>query len=202
VQVRHNIELSLKRLKTDYVDVWQVHSADPDELAASDVLETMLQIKAEGKVRHIAVSMKGATPRHGYEQFRPYLDGDWDAFEAIQIWYSAMTRASEEAIVEAAGCGKGMIVRGVVRRIDPWTSLDDFTMQNGLDDFRADGESAAQFLLRFAIANPGLHTTIIGTKSLDHLADNIRAVEAGPLPTDVLAEAKRRLDANGIMVVV
>lgn len=199
-QVRHNIETSLRRLKTNYVDVWQVHSADPDELAASDVLETMLQIKAEGKVRHIAVSMKGATPRHGYEQLRPYLDGDWDVFEAIQIWYSALTRASENAIVEAADRGKGMIVRGVVRRIDPWASLDDFMAENGLNDLRGIGESAADFLLRFAIANPGLDTTIIGTKSMDHLADNIRAVEAGPLPDDVLAEAKRRLDDNGIVV--
>ena len=199
-QVRHNIEHSLRRLKTDYVDVWQVHSADPDELAASDVMETMQQIKAEGKVRHIAVSMKGATPRHGYEQLRPYLDGDWDAFEAIQIWYSAMTRASENAIVEAAERGKGMIVRGVVRRIDPWASLDDFMAQNGLNDLRSIGESAADFLLRFAIANPGLDTTIIGTKSMDHLAENIRAVEVGPLPVDVLAEVKRRLDDNGIVV--
>jgi hypothetical protein len=32
----------------DYVDVWQVHSADPAELAGTDVLETMLKIKAEG----------------------------------------------------------------------------------------------------------------------------------------------------------
>ena len=163
-------------------------------------LSALLQMKAEGKLLHSAVRMKGAPPRHGYENLRPYLEGDWDSLEAIQIWYSALTRASENSIVEAADRGKGMIVRGVVRRIDPWTSLDDFTAQNGLDDLRADGESAAQFLLRFAIASPGLHTTIIGTKSLDHLADNIRAVETGPLPADVLAEAKQRLDAKCIRV--
>lgn len=197
-QIRHNIELSLQRLKTDYVDVWQIHSADPDELANSDVLETMLKIRDEGKVRHVAISMKGATPRQGYEQLRPYLDGDWPDFEAIQIWYSALTRASESAIGEAADRGLGMIVRGVVRRLEPWASLEDFTAKVGLDDLRASGESAAQFLLRFAIAHPGLHTTIIGTKNLDHLAENIRAVEAGPLPGDVMTEAKRRLDAAGI----
>jgi aryl-alcohol dehydrogenase-like predicted oxidoreductase len=91
-----------------------------------------------------------------------------------------------------------MIIRGVVRRIDPWASLADAVTKLGLDDLQAEGESAAQFLLRFAISHPGLHTTIIGTKSLDHLADNIKAVEAGPLPDDVLTEAKRRLDAAGI----
>jgi len=197
-QVRHNIEHSLKRLKTDYVDVWQVHSAPPDELAQSDVLETMLKIKEEGKVRHIAVSMSGASAGHGYGQLRPYLDGDWDQFEAIQVWYSALTRASEEAMTEAANRGKGMIIRGVVRTIEPYTSLADFMDKVGLNDLRASGESAAQFLLRFAISHPALHTTIIGTKSLDHLADNVKAVEAGPLAPDVLAAAKARLVTAGI----
>jgi len=197
-QIRHNIEHSLKRLQTDYVDVWQVHSADPAELAQSDVVETMLQIKAEGKVRHIAVSMSGRAEGYGYGQFRPYLDGDWGDFEAIQVWYSALTRASEQAMSEAAERGLGMIIRGVVRRIDPWSSLDEAVSQLGLDDLRANGESAAQFLLRFALAHPALHTTIIGTKSLAHLADNVKAIEAGPLADDVLAETKKRLDAAGV----
>jgi aryl-alcohol dehydrogenase-like predicted oxidoreductase len=197
-QVRHNIEHSLKRLKTDYVDVWQVHSADPDELAASDVLETMLKIKDEGKVRHIAVSMSGRADGYGYGQLRPYLAAEWDAFEAIQVWYSALARASENAIHEAAQRGKGMIIRGVVRTVEPWSSLDEAVSRTGLDDLRGSGESAAQFLLRFAISHPGLHTTIIGTKNLNHLAENIKAVEAGPLPADVLAEARARLSAAGI----
>jgi aryl-alcohol dehydrogenase-like predicted oxidoreductase len=197
--VRHNIEHSLRRLRTDYVDVWQVHSAEPDELAQSDVLETMLRIREEGKVRHIAVSMSGRAEGYGYGQLRPYLGREWDAFEAIQVWYSALARASEGAMAEASARGKGMIIRGVVRKVEPWESLGDAVTKLGLGDLRAAGEDAAQFLLRFALAHPGLHTTIIGTKSLDHLADNIRAMAAGPLPAGVLAEAKRRLDAAGIV---
>lgn len=60
-QLRHNIEHSLKRLNTEYVDVWQVHSAYPHDLLDTDVLETMFKIRDEGKVRHIAVSMGGAS---------------------------------------------------------------------------------------------------------------------------------------------
>jgi len=55
---------------------------------------------------------------------------------------------------------------------------------NGL---RAEKEGVAQLLLRFAISHPALCTTIIDTKSQVHLAENIKAVETGPLPNDVLA---------------
>ena len=43
-----------------------------------------------------------------------------------------------------------------------------------------------------------MHTTIVGTQNLDHLAENVRvATMSGPLPDDVYAEAKRRLDGVG-----
>jgi aryl-alcohol dehydrogenase-like predicted oxidoreductase len=199
-QLRHNIEHSLKRLNTDHVDVWQVHSAYPADLLGADVVETMFKIKDEGKVRHIAVSMGGASEKYGYVQMQGYLDPAWDAFEAMQVWYSALVRHSEQAISDAAAKGIGTIIRGATRRVDPWESLADACTELGLDDLRAPGESAAQFFLRFVVAHPGAHTIIVGTKSLDHLAENVAAVQAGPLPADVLAEAKRRLDAAGVTV--
>ena len=66
----------------------------------------------------------------------------------------------------------------------------------GLDDLRADGESRTAFLLRFTLAHPEMDTTIVGTLIPDHLAENVRIAEQGPLPADVYAEAKRRLDAR------
>ncbi len=199
-QLRHNIEHSLKRLNTDHVDVWQIHSAHPTDLLGTDVLETMFRIRDEGKARHIAVSMGGASEKYGYVQMQSYLDPAWDAFEVMQVWYSALVRHSEAAIGEAAAKGIGTIIRGATRRVDPWSSLADACTQLGLDDLRAPGESAAQFLLRFVVAHPGVSTIIVGTKNLDHLAENVAAAQAGPLPADALAEAKRRLDAAGVVV--
>jgi aryl-alcohol dehydrogenase-like predicted oxidoreductase len=63
-----------------------------------------------------------------------------------------------------------------------------------LDDL-LDDMSRIEFMLRFTLSHPGLDTTIVGTANLDHLRDNLRAAEKGPLPLDVLTEAKRRLDA-------
>jgi aryl-alcohol dehydrogenase-like predicted oxidoreductase len=60
-----------------------------------------------------------------------------------------------------------------------------------------DGMSRMEFMVRFAIAQPALDTTIIGTKNVNHLRDNIVAALKGPLPVSVVEEAKRRLDAAG-----
>jgi aryl-alcohol dehydrogenase-like predicted oxidoreductase len=61
-----------------------------------------------------------------------------------------------------------------------------------LDDL-LDGMSRMEFMLRFTISHPAMDTTIVGTASPKHLADNIAAAAKGPLPADVYAAAKERL---------
>jgi aryl-alcohol dehydrogenase-like predicted oxidoreductase len=51
-----------------------------------------------------------------------------------------------------------------------------------------------EFMLRFTISHPDLHTTIVGTSNPAHLADNLAAAAKGPLPDDLYREAKRVLD--------
>ena len=55
--------------------------------------------------------------------------------------------------------------------------------------------SRLEFMLRFTLSHPELSTTIVGTSSLDHLAGNLAVAAQGPLPADVYAEARRRLQA-------
>jgi len=59
------------------------------------------------------------------------------------------------------------------------------------------GMSRMEFTLRFTLSNPDLDTTIVGTRDVGHLQDNIAAALKGPLPEDVLQEAKRRLAQAG-----
>jgi aryl-alcohol dehydrogenase-like predicted oxidoreductase len=194
----HNIEHSLKRLKTDYIDVWQIHNAYPEQLQNTDVLETMQQVKESGKVRHIAVSMSGSAQGYGYVQIRDYLTSEWSAFDAMQVWYSALVRHSEREITQAANNGIGTIIRGATRRIDPYDSLADACTTLDLDDLHDADETAAQFLLRFVITNPDVHTIIVGTKNLDHLADNVSAAHIGALSEDVYQQTITRLQSAGI----
>ncbi len=68
----------------------------------------------------------------------------------------------------------------------------------GLDELREEGESRTAFILRFVANHPSAHCNLVGTTSPAHLQENIDAMLRGPLPDDVYAEAKRRLDAVGV----
>jgi aryl-alcohol dehydrogenase-like predicted oxidoreductase len=157
-----------------------------------------LKLKEEDKLRFIGVS--GILPNL-IEQV------DAGVFDVFQIPYSALQREHEHIIAKASAAGAGIIIRGGVARGTPTDWNKRYYMLTGdelsgrwdkarLDEL-LDGMSRIEFMIRFAIAEPALDTTIIGTKNLDHLRDNVAAAQKGPLPANLVAEAKRRLDATG-----
>ncbi len=189
----HNIETSLKRMKTDHVDLWQLHNPTVEETRAGDLVSVLQEVKKAGKARHIGIS---STLPH----ITQYIA--MGVFESFQIPYSALERRHEEIIAKAQRSGAGVIIRGGVARGEPGGGLGAaerwalFTKAR-LDDLLSPGEDRTGFLLRFTITHPGMHTTIVGTLSPEHLAHNVKALQAGPLPASVYAEAKKRLAEAG-----
>ena len=123
------------------------------------------------------------------------------SFDEYQIPYSGLDRPHEDVITDAARSGAGTVIRGGVQQGEPgasnrgrperWTPFE----AAGLDDLRSPDESRTAFMLRYTLAHPDLHTTIVGTQNPDHLRENVEAARRGPLPQDTYAEAKRRLRA-------
>lgn len=190
------LEQSLQRLRTDVIDVMQLHNPSVEECQAGALVEALQEMKRQGKVRYIGIS---TTLPH----LTTYLQ--WGVFDTFQIPYSALQREHETAIGAAAGAGIGTIIRGGVAKgefgISPNASAERWQKfaEAGLDELRASGESRTAFLLRFALAHPHIHTVIVGTLRPEHLAENVAAARRGPLPPDVYAEAKRRLEAVGVV---
>lgn len=186
---------SLGRLRTDYVDVMQLHNPSVEECEKGGLVEALEEMRRQGKVRWIGAS---TTLPH----LPTYLR--WGVFDAFQIPYSALQREHEAWIGEAARAGIGTVIRGGVAKGEPgisgvdrpevWRSFADAK----LDELLEEGESRTAFVLRFTVAHPHIHTIIVGTQNPDHLQQNLRTVVRGPLPPDVYAEAKRRLEAAGM----
>ena len=186
---------SLERMRTDYVDVMQLHGPTVKECEQEGLVEALQEMRRQGKVRWIATS--SVVP-----ELATYLK--WGAFDAFQIPYSALERRHEEWITAVADAGAGTIIRGGVAKGEPGESGVDRSEvwrkfgEANLDELREEGESRTAFMLRYTLAHPSVNTTIVGTLSPDHLRENLESARRGPLPPDVHSEAKRRLDAVGV----
>ena len=189
------VEQSLRRMKTDYLDVVQFHiSPSRQTLEENGALDALLQLQAAGKVRFIGMS--GTLPN-----LRDHIA--MGIFDVFQVPYSAVEREHEDVISRAAEAGAGIVIRGGAAKGAPSTEKQtglqwDRWKRAQLDDL-LDGMTSVEFVLRFTFSHPHMHTTIVGTVNPAHLQANLAALEKGPLPSDVYVEAKRRLGAAGLM---
>ena len=200
--IRRGLEESLRRMRTDHVDVLQVHiSPARTELEACGSVEEMIHLRDSGLVRFLGMS--GTLPN--------IVDHiAMGVFDTFQIPYSALERDHEGVISDAAGAGAGVIVRGGVARGAPVVSEERLTRlpelmsrplgesksrweSRGLDDL-LDGQTRMEMILRFTLSHPDVHTTIVGTTRVEHLEANLAAARRGPLSPEVYEEIKRRLD--------
>ena len=187
------VEQSLTRMRTDHLDVLQFHiSPSRKTLEEHGALEAVLELKRAGTVRF--VGMSGTLPNLP-DQIA------MGVFDVFQIPYSAVEREHEALITAAAKAGAGVVIRGGAAKGAPSEGKHEGVQWERwqkvrLDDL-LDGMTPMEFILRFTFTHPNLHTNIVGTIDPAHLRHNVDMLRQGPLPAEVYAEAKRRLDAAG-----
>ncbi len=187
------VEVSLERLGRDSVDVMQLHNSTVEECEAGELVDALEEMRSRGLVRFIGVSTT-----------LPHLPTflKWGAFDVFQIPYSALEPEHDEWITRAGEAGIGIVIRGGIAKGEPNVGLGTADLwepflRGGLDELLEEGESRSAFILRYTLSHPHVHTVIVGTTSLDHVAENVEATLKDPLPPDVYTEAKRRLQVTG-----
>jgi aryl-alcohol dehydrogenase-like predicted oxidoreductase len=188
------VEQSLKRMKTDHLDVVQFHSSPSAQtLEDNGAVEALVDLKSAGKVRYIGMS--GTFPH-----LKDHIA--MGVFDVFQIPYSAVEREHETAIAAASAAGAGIVIRGGAAKGAPapdkhtgmqWERWRQARLDEVLQDM-----SPVEFVLRFTFSHPDMDTTIVGTVNPAHLEANLAALRKGPLPPDLYAETKRRLAAAGL----
>ncbi len=210
--MRRALELSLKRLQTDYIDLYWVHLYD----GMTPVEETMRALDdavRSGKVLHVGVSDFPAwkvSQANTLAEFR-----GWSPFTALQIEYSLAERTVERDLIPMAmDFGIGVtpwspLGQGVLtgkysakskdpKRFDTITPvaakyLTDQRMKIGDEVVKVAkevGRSPAQVALAWLMNKPGVTSIILGARKPEHLTDNL-----GALSLDLPLEAMKRLDA-------
>ena len=198
--IRRELAESLRRLRTDYVDVLQLHNPSLEELQGADWLEGMEALKAEGRLRVVGVSVR--TP----------ADGVWllehAPVEALQVGLNIfMPEARDGLLALAAEKGAGVLARVPLARGllsgkygsdssfpegdwhrrgfvgEPEEMLHRIDHLNSLAD--EEEMRTAQLALRWVLCHPDVSAAIPGAKSVEHVRENAEAGAAGPLPEEL-----------------
>jgi len=209
--IRDVAEASLKRLKTDVIDLFYQHRVDPD-VPIEDVAGTVGDLIREGKVRHFGLSEAGAAAIRRAHAVQPVT--------ALQSEYSLWWREPEAEIMptlEELGIGFvpfSPLGRGFLTgKIDADTKFEDNDFRNALPRFSAAARAAnqrlidligaiasrkqatpAQIALAWLLAQKPWIVPIPGTTRLDRLEENIHAASIDLDPGD-LAEIARAADS-------
>ena len=109
------VELSLKRMNIEYLDLLQFHGSPPAELR-EEAVEALLDLKRDGKARFIGVSDVLPAVADFVEM---------GVFDTFQFPYSALDRQHESLIAQLANSGIGTLIRGGIARGEPGHGLAD-----------------------------------------------------------------------------
>lgn len=206
--ISHAVDGSLKRLRTDYIDLYQLHNPTLDELKRDDLHEAMDRLQEAGKIRFWGVSI--ANPEDGIE----IINRGWGY--ALQVLYNVLNQApAQELFPLAKEKGYGIIARvplasGLLTgkfRPDTVFTKDD-VRQNFLTPKRLEevlprvdeaksiiggaARSLAEGALRFILANDAVSTAIPGAKNVRQVEMNVSADEVR-IPQDIVDKLRNRL---------
>ena len=158
--IREECEKSLRRLRVDAIDLYQVHVPDP-AVPYEDTVGAFADLQREGKVRHVGVSNVSAEKLAVAQSICEVV--------TVQNRYNVGDRASEAMV---ALCEQQDIV------FFPWqpVAVGDDGLRRALAVVaQAHGVSVQQVALAWLLAHSDIVVPIPGTSSIDHLDDNVDA---------------------------
>jgi aryl-alcohol dehydrogenase-like predicted oxidoreductase len=193
--ILEQIDASLARLGTDYVDLYQIHRFDPD-VPVEETMEALHDIVRSGKVRYI-----GASSMYGWQFAKMQHAADlrgWTRFVSMQNQYNLLRRQDEpELMAMCADMGVGLVPyspQGKGRLARPWgeqslrSTVDkvvkafdssyDEPVVNAVQQLAAQrGATMAQVALAWVLTNPIVSAPIVGATKPHHLSEAVEALD-------------------------
>jgi aryl-alcohol dehydrogenase-like predicted oxidoreductase len=209
-----NLDASLRRLKTDYVDIFLFHGVSPAgyERCREQLAPALMRERDKGKIRHLGLSETSPNDPEQKMLQRAVGDPVWEV--AMLAFHMLNQGARRDVFPSTQAQGVGTLLMFVVRNIFSKPGLLAQTMK----DLAAEGKVPAEFAgrdnpldflvhpggaeslidaaYRFARHQPGADVVLFGTSSSAHLRSNIDSILRPPLPT---ADVQRLCDTFGAL---
>ncbi|HEY0467911.1 MAG TPA: aldo/keto reductase [Polyangiaceae bacterium] len=208
-----SLEASLKRLRTDYVDIYHLHGVAPEDYSAlrERAVPVLLELRRQGKIRFLGITEKFAIdPQH--RMLSTALEDDvWDV---IMVGFNLLNQSARERVLSRTRARRiGTLIMFAVRRalsrperlrellteLAQRGEISARQAEEGLA-FLVDGEAAASLpdaAYRYCRHEPGADVILTGTGNEHHLLENLASIQRADLPRPVrarLAELFGHLD--------
>ena len=179
-QMRRSVEGALRKLGTDYLDVFKLGWLGKTSIYSRGIVDTLLKLKEEGKIRSIGVSIHDRK-RAG----RLAADSEIDL---LMIRYNARNTGAEEdifpflsvrnpAVVSYTALAWGMLLKPIKdNMMPPWPGRDDLNVP----------PLTPKLCYRFVLNNQNVHVVLTAPRNREQLVNNLDAVRQGALDPDEL----------------
>jgi aryl-alcohol dehydrogenase-like predicted oxidoreductase len=189
------IQRSLKRLKTDHLDLIQLHSCSEVELRKGAVIDTLKRARERGYTRHVGYSGDNQAALYAIE---------CGEFDTLQTSISVADQEALELFLPLAEKHNiGVIAKRPVANV-AWQNGDrpptdtygrpywERLQKLKYELLRGGLKRTVAGALRFTVSVPGVHTAIVGTTKPGRFMENAAAVAAGPLPKETFDGIRAR----------
>jgi aryl-alcohol dehydrogenase-like predicted oxidoreductase len=202
------LDLTLKHLGREQIDIYQFHTWHDDWASEPEWQETARALKSSGKVGLVGISIQNHQPANVLKAL------DTGLIDSVQVIYNIFDQSPEDELFPyCQQHGIGVIVRvpfdegALTGKLTPetkfpegdfrhfyfrsnrkqqvWDAVQAVVRETGiaLDDLPS-------LALRFCLSAPAVSTVIPGMRNVRHVAANVAASDAGPLPPDILQKLR------------
>ncbi|MDE2821631.1 MAG: aldo/keto reductase [Chloroflexota bacterium] len=208
-ELRAGLEDSLRRLRTDYVDIYHLHGLRPEDYDyyLNEIAPFMQDLQARGMIRFLGVTESWSRDL-GHDMLQRALQDDiWDV---IMVGFNLLNQTARETVLAQASEKQiGVLIMFAVRlalsRPDRLRRALESLIETGeLDAREIDLDRPLGFLgedgldpdttdaaYRFCRDEPGVHVVLSGTSNPQHLAANLASFARPPLPPQHTARLQR-----------
>ena len=196
-QVRRGVEDALRKLSTDYLDVFKLGWLGRTSIYSKGIIETLLKLKQEGKILSIGTSI--------HDRKRAGRLALYSEIDLFMIRYNAKHTGAEQdifphlsmrnpAVVSYTALAWGQLIRPLKETVmPPWPGRESFNSP----------PLSPELCYRFVLTNPNVHVVLTGPQNREQLGKNMDAIRQGPLEPDEmdwirqygqLVKSKKKLD--------
>ncbi|MEH7073924.1 aldo/keto reductase [Neobacillus drentensis] len=186
--IKEEVKQSLKRLGTDYIDLYQLHGGTIDD-PIEETIEAFEELKAEGYIRY-----------YGISSIRPNVIREYvkkSSLVSVMMQYSILDRRPEEealpllqeygvSVVTRGPLAKGILSDKMLEKVtekgyQDYSSSELYEVLPLLKEKLADSRSFTEIAIHYNLATPAVASVVAGASSIEQVRSNAKAVRSQPL---------------------